>query len=606
MPTTAIPIPTTTTTASTTSTPPATTITAVVQASACQDKDNNCATYGASFCAQTEYAAFAKENCARHCKLCPDMAGQAVECKDAVDNCPLYGESVCSNADYAEWVQINCAKFCKMCGGADITTPTTTTTTTTTTPSTTTTTAMVRSEECKDQLSNCNLYDPTVCTNPAYKDWARTNCAFFCKMCGDEDTTTPTATTTTTTPFVTTQQQVKSDCRDQTDVCSQYTSIICNDTRYTAWVQDNCARFCNLCQSDAATTTITMVRSEECKDQLSSCNQYDPTVCNNPVYKDWARTNCAFFCKLCDENTSSASLTRTTTTATTTKVMTTSSATTTTTTTNQAVETDKNCKDQLADCANYGKSVCTNANYTWWAKSNCAKFCDLCDESSGAGQDCKDTLTNCAQYDPSYCKQEEYKPWALSSCARFCGLCDVTTTTGFAMTTTTAASSADCSDVLTNCAQYDASTCTSDIYRSWAKSNCAKTCKLCSTATTSAAAPTATSAGDGCKDTFSNCAGYGSSICSDAQYTQWVAENCRAYCGLCGGSAVGRSAGSGSGNGAGEDLNGNGNGIGNGNGNGNGSPASGSTVGDGKLQCVRCALSIGALYTCIERYLFHH
>ncbi|XP_025113419.1 uncharacterized protein LOC112575657 [Pomacea canaliculata] len=490
MPTTAIPIPTTTTTASTTSTPPATTITAVVQASACQDKDNNCATYGASFCAQTEYAAFAKENCARHCKLCPDMAGQVVECKDAVDNCPLYGESVCSNADYAEWVQINCAKFCKMCGGADITTSTTTTTTTTT-PSTTTTTAMGRSEECKDQLSNCNLYDPTVCTNPAYKEWARTNCAFFCKMCGDKDTTTPTATTTTTTPFVTTQQQVKSDCRDQTDVCSQYTSIICNDTRYTAWVQDNCARFCNLCQSDAATTTITMVRSEECKDQLSSCNQYDPTVFQlRQVLRPLRR------------------------------------------------------------------------------------------RVQGAGQDCKDTLTNCAQYDQSYCKQEEYKPWALSNCARFCGLCDVTTTTGFAMTTTTAASSADCSDVLTNCAQYDASTCTSDIYRSWAESNCAKTCKLCSTATTSAAAPTATSAGDGCKDTFSNCAGYGSSICSDAQYTQWVAENCREYCGLCGGSAVGRSAGSGSGNGAGEDLNGNGNGIGNGNGNGNGSPASGSTVGD--------------------------
>ncbi|KAK7483030.1 hypothetical protein BaRGS_00025693, partial [Batillaria attramentaria] len=44
--------------------------------------------------------------------------------------------------------------------------------------------------------------------------------------------------------------------------------------------------------------------------------------------------------------------------------------------------------------------------------------------------------------------------------------------------------------------------------------------------------------GTQCVDKVQNCASYGQSVCSDPQYSQWVAENCQAFCG-CGGTSGG-------------------------------------------------------------------
>lgn len=38
----------------------------------------------------------------------------------------------------------------------------------------------------------------------------------------------------------------------------------------------------------------------------------------------------------------------------------------------------------------------------------------------------------------------------------------------------------------------------------------------------------------GCADKLTNCADYGTSVCSDSNYAQWVTENCAAFCNKCG------------------------------------------------------------------------
>ena len=43
-----------------------------------------------------------------------------------------------------------------------------------------------------------------------------------------------------------------------------------------------------------------------------------------------------------------------------------------------------------------------------------------------------------------------------------------------------------------------------------------------------------------CSDSIANCADYTTSVCTNADYTQWVSENCPAYCNACGSSPGGR------------------------------------------------------------------
>jgi len=38
-----------------------------------------------------------------------------------------------------------------------------------------------------------------------------------------------------------------------------------------------------------------------------------------------------------------------------------------------------------------------------------------------------------------------------------------------------------------------------------------------------------------CTDAISNCADYGMGVCTDVEFFEWVLQNCRLFCQLCGG-----------------------------------------------------------------------
>ncbi|XP_056012043.1 mucin-2-like isoform X2 [Ostrea edulis] len=109
-------------------------------------------------------------------------------CEDKVDQCSTYGPDICFN--YASWAAVQCPKFCVFC--EPTTTTTTATTTTTTSPSTTpsstplpivtsTLTPSTTQNLCLDVRSDCKDLGPLICfTNQTY---AEENCAAFCNFC---------------------------------------------------------------------------------------------------------------------------------------------------------------------------------------------------------------------------------------------------------------------------------------------------------------------------------------------------------------------------------------------------------------------------------------
>ncbi|XP_033755260.1 putative per-hexamer repeat protein 5 isoform X5 [Pecten maximus] len=157
----------------------------------------------------------------------------------------------------------------------------------------------------------------------------------------------------------------------------------------------------------------------------------------------------------------------------------------------------------------------------------------------------------------------------------------------------------NCVDTLSNCKDYDASTCSNPDYAGWAKDNCKKTCNLCgytgSTGGTmgqtggsmgqtggtmgqtggmgagGTGGTGGTGGGDGgfhlimnpgsggtsgsssCTDKINNCAAYTNSVCNDQQYNQWVLQNCPAFCNKCDqlSSSTGSFTGTGTGTGTG-------------------------------------------------------
>ncbi|XP_013415044.1 protein jagged-1b isoform X4 [Lingula anatina] len=93
--------------------------------STCADKLSNCAAYGDEACTGV-YEAWAKENCAKTCNFCggvpvppmptPPLPGGVSSCVNKATNCDAYGDSACTQ--YAAWAKENCAKMCNLCGGS--------------------------------------------------------------------------------------------------------------------------------------------------------------------------------------------------------------------------------------------------------------------------------------------------------------------------------------------------------------------------------------------------------------------------------------------------------------------------------------------------------
>ncbi|KAH3775136.1 hypothetical protein DPMN_176533 [Dreissena polymorpha] len=154
------------------------------------------------------------------------------------------------------------------------------------------------------------------------------------------------------------------------------------------------------------------------------------------------------------------------------------------------------CRDALSNCASYGTYIC-GAQYKDWATQNCPQYCGYCGNNTNplavtAAPDgtCKDNIPNCVEYDRSVCSDAMYQSWALANCRKTCNLCSSTgagtntgtmggggTGTGSGGTIMTGGSGT-CQDKLTNCQEYTQAACTG-LYVDWARENCARFCNLC-------------------------------------------------------------------------------------------------------------------------------
>ncbi|KAK7115067.1 hypothetical protein V1264_001009 [Littorina saxatilis] len=84
-------------------------------------------------------------------------------------------------------------------------------------------------------------------------------------------------------------------CQDKLDNCNLYEANMC--TQYAQWAQENCNRTCKICNP-----MIPDIKPR-CSDKLETCGQYDLSMCSDDKYKAWATDNCALFCGLCGETT---------------------------------------------------------------------------------------------------------------------------------------------------------------------------------------------------------------------------------------------------------------------------------------------------------------
>jgi len=271
---------------------------------------------------------------------------------------------------------------------------------------------------------------------------------------------------------------------DKLDNCASYTTSVCSNSDYTKWVQDNCCAFCGggggapSIPSGGSMTGGSMTGGS-CTDKLTNCADYTSSVCSDSSYSGWVTENCAAFCGKCGGTSSGSGNPM------------------------PIVSGGGSCSDSLANCADYGKAVCTNADYASWVKTNCQSYCGQCGSSTGtmtggmtgtgtggsgpSASFCMDKL-DCKSYSPDICTNTDYAQWAKENCPATCNMCGggggtmtgTGTGTGTMTGTGTGTMTGTCSDKLTNCGSYDPSVCTSTDYAQWAKDNCAKTCNKCS------------------------------------------------------------------------------------------------------------------------------
>ena len=526
---------------STTTTPAAKTpkpkLPTIALVSGCVDAVSNCQQYGKDFCSQPANAAWARENCACHCNLCPGehsaqtttaaatsttpkpksstavttttttittttmpkpkfTAALSSICKDALSNCQQYGTDFCSQPAYTAWAKENCARHCNLCQDAQTTTAAAATSPKPKPSTTVTATAFtaILPSSCKDALSNCQQYGTDFCLQPAYTAWAKENCARYCSFCQDGHSTSTTAivaTATTTAPKTTSTKAfttivTAASCVDAVENCKQYGFSFCSQAAYINWARENCARHCKFCPVGSTPG------AEVCEDKLATCAQYGQDACKKSDFQEWAALNCAKFCGVCEqrETIKSTSLAMQTTTVTTTTPSSTTVAARTVATSVASTASSSSCRDAINNCEAYGLNFCTDERYADFAKDNCAHHCNFCGGSTPAEEECKDKLDNCLVYSQDVCQNPDYKEWARINCAKFCGFCSKEGTASAqgtsATTTSTKQSVADttkmlddsCHDVADNCAELGATICTGP-YAEWALQNCRLFCRQC-------------------------------------------------------------------------------------------------------------------------------
>merc|ERR1712154_692116 len=154
---------------------------------------------------------------------------------------------------------------------------------------------------------------------------------------------------------------------------------------------------------------------------------------------------------------------------------------------------------------------------------------------------CQDSLSNCAAYGQSVCTDINYKQWVNDNCRSFCGKCSGGSQPMIpTLAPAVPAASSGCQDSLSNCAAYGQSVCTDANYKQWVNDNCRSFCGQCSGASQPNVPTSAPVVPSNCQDSLPNCDAYGQNVCSDPAYTQWANDNCRSFCGKCSASSPGQ------------------------------------------------------------------
>ncbi|XP_063443268.1 uncharacterized protein ZK643.6-like [Mytilus trossulus] len=136
-----------------------------------------------------------------------------------------------------------------------------------------------------DNVFNCNK---NVCGFPSLKKF----CRVTCNACGEYGGPGPGGTGIPN----------NGNCTDLIPNCNEFDLSVCRGT-YRDWAIIHCPKYCDLCGSVGSTsskinTVVGTASTVTCEDRISTCKQYGRYACFDP-YADWAKQNCAKFCRFC-------------------------------------------------------------------------------------------------------------------------------------------------------------------------------------------------------------------------------------------------------------------------------------------------------------------
>jgi len=192
-------------------------------------------------------------------------------------------------------------------------------------------------ETCFDK-KDCTKNNMDSCIG-LYRPYAEENCARWCGFCQRPEDINP-------------------PCKNAIDICANYPQDLCTNDQYRLFVEENCRLYCNATDpkwcdfrpryiqalEKAPATTVdpnvaTQAPHPDCVDKLDVCWTEPDSSCFG-LYEPWSRANCPFRCGFCDVKPA--------------------------------------CVDEQLYCALYGPDLCTNSNFTAFARKNCRKTCNMC------------------------------------------------------------------------------------------------------------------------------------------------------------------------------------------------------------------------------------
>jgi len=199
--------------------------------------------------------------------------------------------------------------------------------------------------------------------------------------------------------------------------------------------------------------------SGSCADTIQNCAEYGAKVCTDPQYTQWVQTNCCVYCRNTLGGTGGSGTgtgtypggmtgTGTVPGGSGTYPIPGGSGTGGVGTGTSGTGFSGVCANTIANCKDYGVSICTEPSYAQWVQKNCCMFCRsggtytaLGTATSGTGMTgtggmtggtggtqiiaggCGDTISNCNMYGAGVCTDPQYDQWAHEKCARTCNKC---------------------------------------------------------------------------------------------------------------------------------------------------------------------------------------